>query len=156
MEKNSANFFAKTFYEVKLKYDPHSETGPDKEESGTLLVEADSLTEAEAEAYRAMSRRSLTVLEVIAARRTKIHGVLGSEAAKLWPSKWFKARIDELFYTAVGKEKPRATYYVIGEPDIDEATAVMKRYTKDWKPQDFRLAALSETKCLFVSEREEK
>lgn len=140
----------KTFYDVKVSYSGGDIADPVKEMRGELLVEAESLTEAELEVYRDMKVADLPVHDVLSARQTKVMKVLGKDDAE----KWFKARIDELTYTASGKEKRTATYYIIGAPDIDTATAVMKRYTKDWRIQDYRLASVAETKYIKVSERE--
>lgn len=141
---------SKTFYDVKVSYSGGDIADPEKEMRGELLVEAESLTEAELEVYRDMKEADLPVHDVLSARQTKVNKVLGKDDAE----KWFRARIDDLTYTANGKEKRTATYYIIGAPDIDTATAVMKRYTKDWRAQDYRLASVAETKYLKVSERE--
>ncbi len=133
------------YIEVTIKYDKTFEDGKVKRVSEHYLVDAMSLTEAEAVVTEKMKPYISGEFVATSAKRTKINEIMGCDDADWYLAKVAFVAIDE----KTAKEKRTVSQVLVGADDFKEAYEVFVDGMKGTMA-DYELVSLSETKIVDV------
>lgn len=132
------------YYEVSLRYDKTQENGDEKRVSEKYLVDALSLTEAEARVTEKMQPYISGEFYATSAKETAIAETCGDiGCGKFFLAKVAFITIDE----KTAKEKRSISQMLVGAENFDEAYKAFNEYMRDTLV-DYTLVSLSETKYL--------
>lgn len=133
------------YIEVTIKYDKMLEDGKVKRVSEHYLVDAMSLTEAEAVVTEKMKPYISGEFVATSAKQTKIAELIGGEADKYWLAKVAFVTIDE----KTAKEKRTVSQMLVGADDFKEAYEVFADGMKG-TVADYELVSLSLSQIVDV------
>ena len=131
--------------ETKLRYNKLKENGVVKKVTETYLVEALSVTEAEAQITREMQPYISGEFTVTAAKKSKIAEVITTDGEGFW----YKLRVMFIsFNERTGAAKLTPHDFMVQARDIEEAIAILKEDVN--LLVDYKLAGLPETPVMDV------
>ena len=136
----------KNFFLSKVAYDKTLENGMVKNVKEQYVIEALSITEAEARTIKALRPYIEGEFEVIDIKRLKLSEIFFSENA----DKFFKAKVQFITLDEKsGTEKKINAYMLAQADDIDAAQEVIKQKMKGTL-SDYVIAEIKETKIIDV------
>ena len=131
--------------ETKLRYNKLKENGVVKKVTETYLVEALSVTEAEAQITREMQPYISGEFTVTAAKKSKIAEVITTYGEGFW----YKLRVMFIsFNERTGAAKLTPHDFMVQARDIEEAIAIFKEDVN--LLVDYKLAGITETPVMDV------
>ena len=131
--------------ETKLRYNKLKENGVVKKVTETYLVEALSVTEAEAQITREMQPYISGEFTVTAAKKSEIAEVITTDGEGFW----YKLRVMFIsFNERTGAAKLTPHDFMVQARDIEEAIAIFKEDVN--LLVDYKLAGITETPVMDV------
>lgn len=130
--------------ETKLRYNKIKENGVVKKVTETYLVEALSVTEAEAQITHEMQPYISGEFTVTAAKKSKIAEVLTADGEGFW----YKLRVMFISFNERGAAKLTPHDFMVQARDIEAAIAIFKEDVS--LLVDYKLAGITETPVMDV------
>ena len=130
--------------ETKLRYNKIKENGVVKKVTETYLVEALSVTEAEAQITRSLQPYISGEFTVTAAKKSKIAEVLTADGEGFW----YKLRVMFISFNERGAAKLTPHDFMVQARDIEAAIVIFKEDVN--LLVDYKLAGITETPVMDV------
>ncbi|MCM1295384.1 MAG: DUF4494 domain-containing protein [Muribaculaceae bacterium] len=135
------------WFETSLKYEKTQENGSEKSVCEKFLVDALSLTDAEASVIEHVCKRISGEYSAVAAKRTKISEVFFDESD--YADKWWIVKINFLTVDDSGREKKSPQLMLVQASDFNNAYQTFLDRMKGTMA-DFEIASISETAYMDV------
>lgn len=133
------------WFETKIKYEKTMDRGNVKKITEAYLVDALTVSEAEARTIKEMEKYISGDFVITSAKQTKITEIFNVEAEKYYLVKCGFIQIDE----KTGVEKRAISEIVVGANDFDDAVNIFKKEMKDTMA-DYEIVSVAETSIMEV------
>lgn len=133
------------WFETKIKYEKMMDRGNVKKVTEPYLVDALTVSEAEARTIEMMEKYISGDFSITSAKQTKITEIFNLDADKYYLVKCGFIQVDE----KTGAEKRAISEILVGASDFDEAVAIFKDEMKGTMA-DYEIVSVAETAIVEV------